>query len=384
MLPFRIALRFLTRGKTQTILILIGIAVAVSIQLFVGLLINSLQRNLVDSTIGNSPQITIVSATDTGTIRDWRSFVETVERLGVSKTIAVSASANAFVKDDNKDLPVLVRGLSLESADQIYDISNSIYEGKPYKSPRDVLIGRELRDELEVNVGDKLTVTTPEGTKSTFTITGFYDLGVASINKSWVIANIRTVQQIFNLGNRMTSIEFTIDDVFLADVTSNTIQQTLNSNDIKIENWKTQNTELLSGLESQRVSSLIIQVVVIFSMVIGIASVLVVSVLQKSRQIGILKAMGIKDVAASMIFIYQGLLLGLVGSILGIILGIGLLLSFNIFNVTAEGKPLFDLYIDYRFILISWFIVVAASTLASLIPSRKSLGLNPVDVIREG
>jgi len=384
MLPFKIALRFLTYGKTQTILILIGIAVAVSIQLFVGLLISSLQRDLVDSTIGNSPQITITSATDTGTIRDWRSFVDIVEKLGVSKSVAVSASANAFVKDDNKDLPVLVRGLDLESADQIYNISNSIYEGTTYRSPRDVLIGRELRDELEVNVGDKLSVTTPDGTESIFTITGFYDLGAASINKSWVITNIRTVQQIFNLGNRMTSIEFTVDDVFLADTISSRIQRALNSNDIKIENWKAQNTELLSGLEGQQSSSLIIQVVVILSMVTGIASVLVITVLQKSRQIGILKAMGIKDVAASLIFIYQGLVLGLVGSVIGILLGLGLLFAFNTFSTNAAGEPLVSLYIDYKFILISWFIVVAASTFASIIPSRRSLRLNPVDVIREG
>ena len=384
MLPFKIALRFLTYGKTQTILILIGIAVAVSIQLFVGLLISSLQRDLVDSTIGNSPQITITSATDTGTIRDWRSFVDIVEKLGVSKSVAVSASANAFVKDDNKDLPVLVRGLDLESADQIYNISNSIYEGTTYKSPREVLIGRELRDELEVNVGDKLSVTTPDGTESIFTITGFYDLGVASINKSWVITNIRTVQQIFNLGNRMTSIEFTVDDVFLADTISSRIQRALNSNDIKIENWKAQNTELLSGLEGQQSSSLIIQVVVILSMVTGIASVLAITVLQKSRQIGILKAMGIKDVAASLIFIYQGLVLGLVGSVIGILLGLGLLFAFNTFSTNSAGEPLLNLYIDYKFILISWFIVVAASTFASIIPSRRSLRLNPVDVIREG
>ncbi|MFC1905524.1 hypothetical protein ACFLXL_01805 [Chloroflexota bacterium] len=85
MLAFRIALRFLTQGKGQTILILTGIAVAVAIQLFVGLLIDSLQKNLVERTIGNSPQITIVSATEIDTIRDWRNYVKVIERLGVSK-----------------------------------------------------------------------------------------------------------------------------------------------------------------------------------------------------------------------------------------------------------------------------------------------------------
>jgi len=384
MLPFKIALRFLTTGRFQTVLMLTGISVAVSIQLFVGLLIDSLQKNLVERTVENSPQITIVSTTETSTIRDWRIFMDTIERLGLTRNIAASASANAFIKDDDKDYPVLLRGFDFRSADQIYSIGNAIYEGAAYKTPRDVIIGRELRDELHMNIGDKLTVMTPAGLETLFTIAGFYDLGVASINSSWVITNANTVQQIFGFGNRMTSIEMTVNDVFMADTIADRIRQTINNGSVKVENWKEQNAQLLSGLQSQLASSLIIQVVIILSMITGIASVLIISVLQKSRQIGILKAMGIKDSDASMIFIYQGLILGVVGSIIGIILGIGLLLAFNTFNVDAGGVPLLELYIDYKFILVSWLIVVAASIFASLIPSRKSLSLNPVDVIREG
>ena len=384
MLPFKIALRFLTHGKMQTILIVVGIAVAVSIQIFVGLLINSLQQTLVDRTIGNSPQISITPANDVPTIRDWRRYSEIIERLGATKAIAASASANAFVQDGNNQLPVLARGFAFEKADQIYHISNAIYEGKPYRSPREALIGRELRDELELKVGDALTIVTPSGFESSFTISGFYDLGVANINKTWVITNLQTVQQIFDLGNRATSIELSINDVFQANSIAAQLRRILDSRDIKIESWQEQNRELLSGLQGQQASSIVIQVVIIISMISGIASVLVISVFQKSRELGILKAMGIKDAAASLIFIYEGFLIGLIGSIIGILLGLGLLLSFNAFNVNAAGKPLVDLYIDYDFILLSWLIVVVCATLAAIIPARKSLQLNPIDVIREG
>jgi lipoprotein-releasing system permease protein len=129
---------------------------------------------------------------------------------------------------------------------------------------------------------------------------------------------------------------------------------------------------------------LIIQVVVLISVIVAISSVLVISVLQKSRQIGILKAMGIKDRAASMIFLYQGFLLGIVGSTMGIALGLGLLYSFYTFNVTADGKPLVELYLGFDFIVFSWFIALLAATVAGVIPARKSLKLNPIDTIREG
>ena len=384
MLSLRIALRFLKSGRTQTILIVLGIAIAISIQIFVGLLISSLQQSLVDSTIGNSPQITVSSATDVSTIRDWEVLSKQIEEMGITRVISPSASANAFIEDRDTDLPILVRGFDLDKADQIYNIGNSVYEGGPYRSAREVMIGRDLQEELEVSVGDKLTVTLPNSSKSTFTISGFYDLGVASINKTWVISNLQTVQKAFGLNDRITSIEMAVDDVFQADAIAAQIESYLANNDIKVENWKELNEDLLSGLDGQRISSTIIQAVIILSVVIAIASVLAISVLQKSRQIGILKAMGIKDLAASLIFIYQGLLIGLIGSILGIALGLGLLYAFNTFTTNPDGTTLIDLYIEYDFIIRSWLIAVLASTLAGLIPARKSLQLNPIDVIREG
>lgn len=384
MLSFRIAVRFLRSGRTQTLLIVTGIAVAVSIQVFVGLLIGSLQKSLVDRTIGNSPHITISSATDIATIRDWEKVVDRIEQLGNTKAVSASASASAFVRNGETDLPVLVRGFDFENADRIYNIRSSIYEGRPYQSQREVLVGRDLREELELEIGNRLGLILPNGAVNTFTISGSYDLGVASINKSWVMANLKTTQGLFGLGSRITSIEIAVDEVFEADMIAYEIQQLLNDKNIKIENWKELNEELLSGLDGQRISSTVIQAVIILSVVIAIASVLAVSVLQKSRQIGILKAMGIKDRAASLIFIYQGFLIGLAGSILGITLGLGLLYAFNIFTADPEGTALIDLYIDYSFVLRSWLIILLASTLAGLIPARKSLQLNPIDVIREG
>jgi len=384
MIAFRIAVRFLKSGGAQTILIVIGIGVAISIQIFVGLLIDSLQKTLVDRTIGSSPQITITSSTDISSMRDWESTVEKLGQINSIRATAVSASANAFTKKGNSDLPLIIRGFEFDSADKIYNISDSLYQGRLFRSQKEVLIGRELKEELEVDIGDKLVVTTPGGAEGTFDISGFYDLNIASINKTWILTNLETAQRLFGFGNRITSIEMTVNDVFAADSIARDIEQQLQNDDLTIENWKEQNEELLSGLEGQRISSAVIQAVIMLSVVIAIASVLAISVLQKSREIGILKAMGIKDLPASLIFIYEGFLVGLIGSTLGVILGLGLLYGFNAFTITPGGSALVDLYIEYDFILRSWLIALSASTLAGVIPARRSLKLNPVEVIREG
>ncbi len=384
MLSFRIAFRFLKSGKTQTILIIAGIAIAISIQIFVGLLINSLQKSLLDRTIGGSPHITITSTSDVATIRSWEGILSRLRQTGYFNDVSASASASGFTQKKDKEVPVLMRGFNLDNADGIYHISDSIYQGRSFRSSSEVLIGKELSQDLELGVGDKLNVITPAGKSYDFTISGIYDLGVASINKTWIISNMKTVQQMFELSNRVTSIEMTVSDPFSADIIAAQIGQLLKENDLKIDNWKDQNRDLLRGLEGQKNSSTIIQVVIVVSVIIAIASVLVISVLQKSRQIGILKAMGIKDFAASLIFIYQGFLLGLIGSVAGVLLGLGLLFAFYYFTTSPDGTTLIDLYIEYDFIIRSWLIALLAATIAGLIPARKSLRLNPIEVIREG
>jgi lipoprotein-releasing system permease protein len=127
-----------------------------------------------------------------------------------------------------------------------------------------------------------------------------------------------------------------------------------------------------------------IQVFVIISVVLGIASVLAISVVQKSRQIGILKAMGIKDSTSSLIFLLQGFMLGVFGGVLGILLGFGLLYSFTSFALNPDGTPVVPILINVNFIGFSALVAITASTLAALIPARRSSKLNPIEVIKNG
>jgi len=386
LLPLKIATRFLKSGKGQTALIVFGIAIAVSVQIFVGLLIIGLQISLVNSTIGNQPQITIRPTGDTNTIKNWEIIVNQVRNVDGLDKISVVAAGNASVPNDNSILPILVQGFDFQSADRIYGISDSIYQGEQLKSLKQVLIGRSLEEELGVEIGDKLPILTPDGGVNLFEIAGFYDLGIESINKSWVITNLVAAQRLFGYRDRITGIIMTVDQdrLFDADKIAARIEEAVNNKDVEVTNWKDQNKDLLSGLEGQTISSSVIQGVVLASVVVAISSVLSITVLQKSRQLGILKAMGITDRDASLIFVFQGLLIGLIGATVGIALGLGLLYAFNTFTSSAEGTALIEIYIDYNFIIRSWVIAISSSTLAGLIPARRSLKLNPVDVIREG
>lgn len=383
MLPFSLAVRFLKAGKGQTVLIITGIGIAVAAQIFVGLLITSLQQTLLDRTVGNQPQVTITSTADDALIPNGEAIAETISATGLVKTASLSASGSAFLRDGSRITPVLVRGFD-ENADTIYDITGTVYEGSWSQQEDEVLVGKVLREENGYQLDETITITTPQGKRESYRISGFFDFGVQQLNSSWVVTDLGTAQKLFDYDAGVTSVEMRVDDYFRADKIAESIAGNLNDNGIKVSNWKESNEQLLSGLQGQSISSLMIQIFIIVSVVIAISAILAITVFQKSRQLGILKAMGIKDRSASLIFIFEGLIIGLIGSVIGVALGLVLIYGFSVGTSQPGSQPLIDLYFDIPFIIISWGIAVAASVIAALIPARRSLRLSPIDVIREG
>ncbi len=383
----KIATRFLLSNKGQTIMIALGIAIGISVQVFIGSLISGLQASLVNSTIGNASQVTVLSDTDEPFIRDYEALMQSLKASDsrITKVSAVIDQPGIIINGDESE-SILLRGLVFADADPIYNIEGRLIEGRLPQQDFEVVIGRELAAELGAVIGDRIEATVLSGIRQTFRLVGVFDLKVQTINNSWFLTTQNSVQTLFDKRNQITSIEMQVDPdaVFAADEISAGLTALNRNGELKITNWKAQNEQLLSGLNGQSVSSLMIQVFVVISVVLGIASVLAISVLQKSRQIGILKAMGIRNAQASRIFLYQGLILGVLGGLLGVALGYGLAFSFTKFAVRPDGSPVVALLIDPNFFALSFFIAVAASSAASLIPARRSSRLNPIEVIKNG
>ena len=382
MAAFRIATRFLRHSRNQTVLIVVGIAVLFWVQVFVGALITSLQSNLVESTVGHSPQVTVLSSRDNVTIANYSTLVSRIQAASGVGSVAVSASGNAFLTNGTKVAPVLVRGFDLAQADAIYHVLGAVYLGTAPTSASQVLVGRQLSQDLNLRVGEGVTAVTAFGGRTNLTVSGLFDLGVASLNEGWILTPLTTAQTIFGYGDRVTSIEATVPAIFQARTVAAAIAQSLADPNVKVTNWMDENAQLLSGLQAQSLSSNMIQAFILVSVVIAIGSILSITVLQKSRQIGILKAMGIKDRSASLVFLYEGMILGAAGAILGLLLGVGLLTSFTTFAKGSDGSPILSISLDAVFLLQSFLIAFLSATVAGVLPARKSSRLSPIDVIR--
>ncbi|HAX02952.1 MAG: hypothetical protein A2Y45_05925 [Tenericutes bacterium GWC2_34_14] len=379
-LAFQIAWRFLMSAKKQTFIIILGISVGVSVQVFIGSLISGLQNSLVDTTIGSSSHLS-VSAIDEGIISNY----DDVEANILSQSDLFSVTTPVFdlpgiLEKGEEKTEVLYRGLEFDSANQIYGFDEKLVEGSLPDALDEIALGIAIKEELDLNINETITMEIL-GQFKTLTIVGFFDLNVAQLNRSWGVGTIETLQTIYGEVGA-TRIESQLSEPFDAEALSLTLDDILLSDGYETKNWMVENESLLSGLQGQSISSLMIQIFVIISVVLGISSTLAITVMQKSRQIGIMKAMGIKDQDASYVFLSEGFILGIFGAIGGVLLGLGLSYAFTTFALNPDGTPVVTLFIDPGFILLSGGIALVASTIAALTPAIKSSKLTVIEVIR--
>lgn len=381
-LAFQIAWRFLTSAKRQTLIIILGISVGVSVQVFIGSLISGLQASLVDTTIGSSSQVTIVPIEDDDSIVNYEIVANTLKSdeqfTIVSPTLDLGGIARNGVEKTER---IVFRGFDFDEANQIYAFDEKLVGNSELpKGLGEVLLGIELGNKLGVNRGDQIEMVI--GTEVyQLTVSGFFDFKLASLNQTWGVATLETAQVIKG-ETVVSSIETQLVEVFDAEMIALAYDISLASSNLKTKNWMADNQDLLSGLQGQSISSLMIQIFVIISVVLGISSTLAITVMQKSKQIGIMKAMGITDRDASLVFLSEGLFLGIFGAIGGVLFGLGLSYAFTTFALNPDGTPVVPLLIDGGFIALSAGIALVACLLASLTPAIKSSKLTVIEVIR--
>lgn len=382
-LAFSIGMRFLKKSKGQTLLIIIGIVIGVAVQVFVGSLIDGLQFSLVDGTIGSQPHITIIDEEASETFTEADDLIEELKEDERLTAVSKSFSRNGFILQDETSA-VFLRGFEFEEADEIYNLEDALAEGEIPAGENEILIGTDFADNTGIEVGDTVEFITTANALEDLEVVGLFDLGVTSLNESWVISELETAQIIFEEEGQLSNIEMQIADVFTAGEIAEEIEGTVSADGLVTTNWEEENESLLSGLMGQSISSIMIQVFVLIAVLLGIASVLAISGVQKSKQLGILKAMGIKDRTAGQIFLFQGFVLGSVGAIVGSAVGIGLMYGFSTFVLNPDGTALVPFYVDPQFVLISAGIAIVASTIAAFIPAKNSSKLNPIEVIQNG
>ena len=390
----RVAFRFLIEGRNQSLFIVVGIAVGVSVIIFIGAIITSLQANLIAQTLGNSAHITVSESSDifrdikqfsrfgliesqqvkTVDFQDWRPVLGRLENEGYFTAISPVLDGNGFLVKGGEDTSILLRGVELERANAIYQISARIISGNDLLEGNQIIIGKDLAEDFKLKVGDVVVIALANNVRERFNIQGIFDFENQSINSNWIFIDLKRAQKLLDKEDYISRLELQIEDVFAADRIGQEMFFQLDG--LIVENWKVQNAQLLNALSSQSLSNYIIQIFVLLAVTLGISSVLGISVVQRSRELGILKALGIKNNSARMIFIFQGAILGFLGALSGTALGVLLINAFTNF------VSIFSIEVQPSQAIIIIIITTFACIISAVIPANSSARLNPIEVIR--
>jgi len=378
-LPLRIAWRFLRSSPGQSALIACGIAVGIATQIFVGSIIISLQANLLDTTIGSSPQVTIQAIKESDPVRFTPAMKELVYGDPRVKpgSVAPVRSVPALFSNGTDSATLGLIGGELKDLNGIYKLKDKTIEGKASLGNGEIMVGKEFAEKFGISPGDAVALSLQGGQSGSFTVTGIFDLGSSQFNARQAFVSGKVPQNVLGWAND----EYQAIDVQLVKpYDSKAVASSWSSRlpGVSVVEWQGQNASLLAGLVAQSASSYMIQGFVLVAVALGIASTLAIAAVQKTRQIGILKAMGLSDRSSGRIFLYQAAILGVAGSSLGV------LLSFAILALFSLSPAPFTINMDPKFVAASAAIGIAVALLSSIIPIRRTSKLDPIEVIQNG
>jgi lipoprotein-releasing system permease protein len=405
----RVAVRFLREGRMQSLLIIVGVAAGVAVVTYISALIAGLQQNTLDKTLGAQAHVTLSERDNAVTpamapaagatllaqaqpraqrprsVANWQALVPLLEALpGVEAVSPMVASAGLAVRGE-ATRSIAIAGVELERYDRVVRLRSKVVAGTARLGPDEGIIGRDLADDLGVRVGDRIGIvggsgaSGASGVNDSLRITALVDLGVRELNRRTVIVPLRAAQSLAGLPGGATSLDLKLDDIWAAKTLSAALAQRL---PYKLESWQQANAALVSALNAQSVSTGVIRGVVMVVVVLGIASVLVVSVVQKRREIGILRAMGATQSQVLRIFLLQGAIVGAIGSALGVVLAVALIWAFTRLALGSDGLPLFAITLKPVLALQVAAVATLCGVLAAVAPARRAARLDPALAIR--
>ena len=404
-MPFEllVALRFLREGRMQSVLILAGVTGGVAVIIFLTQLINQLQSTIIDRVLGSQAHVVIrpleevtqrvvTPGADRAVAavvqpRDQRlRSVDQWERIAALAAsapgvLAVSpvVSGPAFASRGNSNKSVALLGVQPDAYRRVVKMDDYMTRGRFDVTGSSTLIGIDLARDLGVTVGDKLRVTSASGRSETLDITGLFDMGNRDLNRRWVFVTLKLAQTLLDLPGGVSNLDVTVKDLFGANQVADALRA---QTGLTVDSWMQTNSGLLNALSNQTVSNNLIRSFVIIIVALGISSVLVVSVVQKQREIGILRAMGTGRRRIMTVFLLQGGLVGLAGSVLGSALAFGLLVVFSHVFKSPDGGSLFSAQLDPMLVLLASVVACGVGLAAAAIPARSAARMDPVQAIR--
>jgi lipoprotein-releasing system permease protein len=405
-----VALRHLRYGRGETLLTTGVVAMSVTLIIFLTGLIGGLQRRLIATVTGavahisveqverppialweESPEAGVLYTARTvklpqqkQKIEDWQAWLPRLERFD-PEVIAVSptVSGQGTLARGTKKVTVQIYGVIPERQDRVVALQGNLARGRFFGlNGGELTMGYRLAEELGVDLGDKLRLTSTEDVARTYTVAGIFDTGFRALDSSTVYLPLRDGQSLFGLGTAVTSLGMRLRHVFEAEELARRLSLRV---PYQVEPWTRDNQSLLVALKAQSGSSNMILAITTLAAAFGIASIMITAVVSRSKEIGILKAMGATDRQILGVFALEGCLLSLLGGVLGSATGLFLVSQLKkARTLSASGRSieLFPVELTPEMVLGAVGLALIVGLLSSLFPAWQAARVDPIEVIR--
>ena len=394
----KIAGRYLTASKSQTALLVVGVALGVFIFIFMSALIGGLAEFILARTAGDMAHITIAaeavdppqltalngtvlmvsqSGTQAQSLTDAAAFLPLIAALPQVKAVSPQITGPAVLRRGLQAAQVSVTGLEMGRESAITNLAGYLVAGDVSLRAGAVVLGQTLVDDLHLSLGQSVTLQSNNGAETTLTLSGIYQIGTGGgMDRGRAYVSLGTARSLFAMPQSLSRIEIKLFDLYAADATAALI---IAQTGLPATSWTKDGAQLLEALSAQAQTGYFLKSFAMISIVIGISSALLLSTYRRRPEIGIMRAMGAPRGFVVLVFVLQGALIGLMGGLLGAGIGYASLLPFPTRDAFRSGTLPID--ITQGSFGLAILLTLIAAIAASIVPARAAARVDPVTAI---
>jgi lipoprotein-releasing system permease protein len=410
-----VGLRYLRAKRKEgfisliTVISMLGVMIGVMTLNIVLAVMTGFEEDLRDRILGFNPQVVVLSFN--GTIGDYNGLVTRIQQVPGVVAAAPFIYGQVMLSAQQSVTGAVVRGIGQSSQDVI-DLQRHLKDGdvtqlgKLHVVPLDdgkngtielpgIIVGKDVARQLGLLIGDPVNVISPVATPTAvgmvprvkrFVVVGLFDSGMAEYDASLIYMDLANAQQFFDLGDNVTGVEVRVTDIYGAKEVGNRISTALGF-PYRVRDWMEVNHNLFSALKLEKTVYFIVLLLIVLVAAFNIVATLIMVVMEKRKDIAILKSMGATSGGVGRIFVFKGMIVGIVGTLIGNAAGYGACWLLKRYQFIELPKDVFYVNTVPVKMYPEYFAVVTVASLlicllATVYPARQASRLAPVDVIR--
>lgn len=398
----KVALRYLLSSKLQTSLLIGGVGVGVLVFSFMTALINGLTSFQIEQTVGSIPHVTIEPRerepriiksdgteilsvvlrdnTQREQIRAWQSVLDSVHANSAVRVAVPVVSGNGLITRGQAVQPVAITGVQPEQLSEVAAIAPAIIKGTAELDLDGIIIGKRLAKNLSIDVGQTLIIRSDRGRERNVKVRGIFSIGIESLDERVAYMNFKAAKALLDLDNGISRIDVKLYDLDAANGVAEVFSA---ATGMKVTSWTEKNKRLFDAIQGQGSTGGLIKFFSIVTIVIGVASALLLTSVRRKPEIGIMRSMGVTRGFITRVFVIQGILVGLLGALVGAAMAYGFCSLVAEILRRPDGTPIVPVDPAQGAYLFGIMLATTASALASILPARSASRIDPVEAISQ-